>query len=109
MGAPNFIAGEYIQHLCPGWNHVPADFSASYVPDHLQYGPKGENDWEVQALEHYHDQYPNVQGAPPAAAPLAQGFDMKPKLRIQHLRPVECPLWTGGVFRGCHSPLPQLH
>lgn len=64
--AHNVIAGEYIQHLCPGKAYVPADFSMSFVPQHLQYGPKA-NAQAARAIKRYNELYPNVGAAPPAA------------------------------------------
>jgi hypothetical protein len=68
--APNFIAGEYIQHVCPGFNHIPANFSLPFVPDHLQYGPRGAHDPVEQAMLRYRKEFPNARPAPPIQAPI---------------------------------------
>lgn len=75
--APNFIAGEYIQHVCPGFNHIPANFSLSFVPDFLQYGPRGVNDPVQMAMEKYRREFPNAMPAPPIQAAI-QRFSVGP-------------------------------
>jgi hypothetical protein len=66
--ADTFIAGEYIQHVCPGTSHVPMKFSASLVPRNGEFmHPEQLANLTDQLL----DKYPWVKGA--AASSLSTG------------------------------------
>lgn len=53
------IAGEYIQHLCPGAQRIPAEFSAAFVPERTRFAPPEEDIHGVLRAQH-----PDIYGAP---------------------------------------------
>eukprot|EP00928_Gymnodinium_smaydae_P011910 TRINITY_DN14354_c0_g1_i1.p1 TRINITY_DN14354_c0_g1~~TRINITY_DN14354_c0_g1_i1.p1 ORF type:complete len:471 (-),score=84.53 TRINITY_DN14354_c0_g1_i1:77-1489(-) len=58
----SFIAGEYIQHVCPGYGGVPKHFSESFVPKDLQYARR--EDYRQMMIDNMRAQFPDVQAAP---------------------------------------------
>eukprot|EP00929_Paragymnodinium_shiwhaense_P065872 TRINITY_DN329_c0_g3_i1.p1 TRINITY_DN329_c0_g3~~TRINITY_DN329_c0_g3_i1.p1 ORF type:complete len:501 (+),score=78.66 TRINITY_DN329_c0_g3_i1:74-1576(+) len=57
------IAGEYIQHICPGAHHIPEKFSAAFLPGDLRFVAQAEQSHEDLYSE-LKSQYPSIHGAP---------------------------------------------
>eukprot|EP00929_Paragymnodinium_shiwhaense_P034909 TRINITY_DN18948_c0_g1_i1.p1 TRINITY_DN18948_c0_g1~~TRINITY_DN18948_c0_g1_i1.p1 ORF type:complete len:444 (-),score=59.23 TRINITY_DN18948_c0_g1_i1:198-1529(-) len=55
------LAGEYIQHVCPGRAGVPTSFSAAFTPNRLEFVAPPTDPYLVERMR---IAYPSVRGAP---------------------------------------------
>jgi len=59
------IAGEYIQHLCPGAHDIPKKFSAAFIPQSVRFAPPAEQLSSSEMYSALKAQNPDIHGAPP--------------------------------------------